>query len=79
LDWHNKENMTKVYLKLTADQKARGVIFSSTLAYRRTDNEDGLTIHEVLATEADKDVRIGRLLDDSFFNGSLFKYNVVRR
>jgi len=71
--------MTKIYRKLTADQKSRGVIFSSTLCYRATDNEQGLKTHEVLATDEDQQATIERLLDDSFFNGSSFKYNIIRR
>lgn len=71
--------MQKVYRNLTADQKKRGVIFSSTLNYRRTDDEIGVKTHEVLATDEDKDKTIERLLDDSFFNGSGFKYNIIRR
>ena len=64
--------MTKKYLKLTEDQKKRGVIFSSVLV-------PGNTIHEVLATDTDKDIVMRRLLDDKFFNHcELFKYNLIR-
>jgi len=63
---------TKKYLKLTDEQKAKGVIFSSCL-------KPGNTVHEVLATDEDKNVVIKRLLNDSFFNHSPFKYNEVRQ
>lgn len=71
--------MTKVYKKLTAEQKARGVIFSSTLSENRRDDELGSRTHEVLATDEDQEKTIERLLDDSFFNGSPWKYNVIRK
>lgn len=64
--------MRKVYKKLTVDQKARGVIFSSEL-------KGGNTIHEVLKDDEDKDRTIERLLDDSFFDNSPYKYNEIRR
>lgn len=70
--------MKKLYKKLSDEQRKRGVIFSSCLSIATTEltNE---TIHEVLNTDEDKDEKIGRLLDDSFFNKSPFKYNIVRR
>jgi hypothetical protein len=71
--------MTKVYKQLTADQKARGVVFSSTLSANRRDDELGQRTHEVLDTDKNKDKTIGRLLEDSFFNGSPWKYNVIRK
>lgn len=71
--------MTKIYRKLTADQKKRGVIFSSTLSYRKTDDELGLKTHEVLATDSDQEETIARLKNDSFFDGSGFKYNIIRQ
>jgi hypothetical protein len=36
-------------------------------------------IHEVLKNDKDKDIIIGRLLDDKFFNESPWKYNIIRR
>lgn len=69
--------MRKKYLKLTKDQKDRGIIFSSTLI---SDNEDlRKIIHEVKETDPDKWDKIDRLLNDKFFNNSPFKYNEVRR
>ena len=70
--------MRKIYRKLTKDQKERGVIFSSTLS-KATTELAGDTIHEVFATDADKWVTIERLKDDSFFNGSPWKYNIIRQ
>ena len=71
--------MIKVYRKLTKDQKSRGVVFSSTLSPRPTDDIEGLTTHEVLSTNKDREEIINRLLDDSFFDGSMFKYNIIRK
>jgi hypothetical protein len=64
--------MRKKYLKLTDEQKARRVIFSSQL-------QPGTVLHEVMADDEDKDERIERLLNDKFFNDSPFKYNEIRR
>lgn len=63
--------MRKKYLKLTDDQKARGIIFSSRLA-------GSTTIHEVHKDDEDKHKTIDRLMDDKFFNNSPFKYNEIR-
>lgn len=70
--------MIKVYKKLTKDQKDRGVVFSSTLSKYRTETTAD-TIHEVFNDTEDKDAVMSRLLDDKFFNGSPWKYNIVRR
>lgn len=64
--------MKKRYLKLTPDQIKRGVIFSSEL-------KGGGMIHEVTKNDPDRDKRIQRLLDDSFFNNSGFKVNEIRK
>jgi hypothetical protein len=64
--------MKKVYKTLTADQKERGVIFSSQLC-------PGTTIHEVKATDRDRYAVIDRLKDDKFFNNSPYKYNLIRQ
>lgn len=71
--------MRKIYRKLTADQKVRGVIFSSCLSENR--QERGFRVHEVFNTDSndDRDLKIARLLDDKFFNASNYKYNIVRR
>lgn len=63
--------MRKIYKKLTNDQKARGVIFSSQLI-------PAGTIHEVYEIDDDKKTQIERLLNDKFFNNSIYKYNEVR-
>jgi len=69
--------MKKIYTKLTEEQKKRGVIFSSCLSVYKTEQLND-TIHEVFITDKDKDEKIRRLLDDSFFNKSHFKFNIVR-
>lgn len=67
--------MKKKYLELTKEQRARGVIFASTL------KGGGMpeTTHEVTIDMEDAHERIERLLNDSFFNDSPFEYNEVRR
>jgi len=69
--------MRKVYKKLSEEQKKRDVIFSSCLSVCRTETTEG-TIHEVFKNTEDKDERIRRLKDDSFFNESHFKFNIIR-
>jgi len=69
--------MRKVYKKLTADQKARGVIFSSCLSKYRCE-QPGDLVHEVKEDERDKSLIIRRLKDDKFFNDSPWKYNIIR-
>lgn len=74
--------MQKVYKKLTRDQKDRGVIFSSTLSTQRTEQE-GDTVHEVTAETlhdcAPGTDKITLLSDDKFFQGSPWKFNIIRR
>jgi len=65
--------MRKKYLKLTDEQKKRGVIFSSQLM---PDNEP--TIHEVFDNGRNNN-KIDYLLDDKFFNDSHFTYNLIRQ
>ena len=69
--------MKKVYKKLTEDQTKRGVIFSSTLSTERTEQENDTT-HEVTKEEPNKEEQITRLKNDSYFNKSHFKYNIIR-
>lgn len=64
--------MRKTYKKLTKEQIERGVIFSSQLM------PEG-SLHEVLNTDTDAQEKIKRLLNDSFFNESNFRYNEVRQ
>ena len=64
--------MRKVYKKLTKEQKARGVIFSSQL-------RPGDIIHEVMANDSERRLIIERLLNDKFFNNSPYRYNEIRR
>lgn len=68
--------MKKLYRKLTKDQKERGIVFSSCLSEGRC--EIG-KIHEVHRFDEERELKIYRLLDDSFFNNSHFKYNIVRK
>ena len=69
--------MKKIFKKLTDDQKERGVIFSSTLS-KNTTEQAGDTVQEVKEDDADKNATITRLKNDSFFNGSPWKYNIIR-
>ena len=64
--------MRKVYKELTSEQKARGVIFSSELV-------GGGKVHEVYEDTECRQQFIDRLLDDSFFNKSPYKYNLIRQ
>ena len=65
--------MRKKYLPLTPDQKERGVIFSSQLM-------PGATIHEVTKdmTQREQNKKKNLLLEDSFFDNSPYKYNLIR-
>jgi hypothetical protein len=75
--------MKKLYRKLTKDQKARGIIFSSCLqVYKFETDKDG-SIHELDLKLYQDDYKEyltvkKRLLDDSFFNGSHWNYNIIR-
>ena len=66
--------MKKQYSKLTKEQVHRKVIFSSQLDSEALDAAGSL--HEVFSYDDNKDLKIKRLLDDSFFDGS--PYNVNR-
>lgn len=86
--------VTKVYKKLSPEQKARGVIFSSCLSPFRYEVKDCI-VHEVLKIdpedykdkptyelikdEEEQHETIKRLLNDKFFNASHFKFNIVRK
>lgn len=72
--------MKKVYKELTDDQCMRGVMFSSSLS---TSQEEEGTVHEITHSEAldnawEAKKKKDRLLDDSFFDGSPFKFNIIR-
>ena len=72
--------MKKLYKVLTEDQRKRGVMFSSSLSTEKVENG---TVHEITHSDALEDPdsarrKKERLLDDSFFNRSPFKYNIVR-
>ena len=68
----------KIYRKLTKDQRERNVVFSSTLSICRTELLSD-TVHEVFESTYDKKQRIQLLKNDKFFNGSHFKYNIIRK
>ena len=70
--------MKKVYKTLTGDQIKRGVIFSSTLSITRTEKSTD-KIHEVFYNDEDRREHIERLRDDKFFDGSPWKYNIIRQ
>tara|TARA_Y100000310_G_C20514292_1_gene730414 strand:- start:62 stop:274 length:213 start_codon:yes stop_codon:yes gene_type:complete len=70
--------MQKVYKKLTEGQKEKGIIFTSTLSTNRTELIDDTT-HEVYSNDEDKRTTIDRLLDDKFFNGSHYNFNIIRK
>lgn len=69
--------MKKIYKKLTENQIKRGVVFSSCLSEQRTEQTND-TIHEVLATNEEREEKIKRLKNDKVFNESHWKYNIIR-
>ena len=70
--------MRKIYKKLTDEQRQRKVIFSSCLSVSTIEHDDD-TRHEVLNDDSDGNETIQRLLNDSFFNKSPFKFNIIRQ
>lgn len=69
--------MRKIRKRLTQQQIDRGVIFSSCLSTERTE-QSGDNVHEVLKGDLEATETIERLLNDSFFNGSPWNYNIIR-
>ena len=74
--------MKKIYLPLLKEQKKRGVYFSSTLSPHRFESLD-TTRHEITNKEykgnyKEAEEKERRLKDDSFFNNSHFKFNIIR-
>ena len=65
------------HLRLTKDQKARGVIYSSELIVTNKPIES--TLHEVLAEDPESERKIDLLQDVSFFKGmaTWFNFDVV--
>jgi len=59
-------------------QISRGVVFSSTLSKKRTEQSEDLT-HEVLKSHENIKERIAKLENDSFFNESPYNFNIIRR
>ena len=70
--------MRKIYKELTKEQIKEGVIFTSTLS-KYTVEDDNDTIHKVYRDNNNRDLIIDRLLNDSFFNRSNFKYNIIKK
>lgn len=59
------------------EQRERGIIFSSCLSKHQS--EDGTArIHEIHIDDEDIEETKDRLLKDSFFDGSPWKYNIIR-
>ena len=73
--------MRKKYLTLTSEQVQRGVIFSSQLIPNGSIHEvTRENVNEVSEFAKEKGLnKISLLLDDKFFNGSDYKYNLIRR
>ena len=71
--------MKKVNKKLSKCQRAKGIIFTSTLSRYRFEVIGDKT-HEVLENDKDKFDKIDRLLDDKFFNScTAYNFNIIRR
>ena len=72
--------MKKIYKKLSEEQISRGVVFSSTLSTHQTEQIDDC-VHEVFEgqTKQEREEMIARLLNDSFFDCSPWRYNIIRR
>ena len=68
--------MRKKYLKLLKEQKERGVIFSSQFISSVYGNG---TLHEIFKDDDNKDEKIRRLKNDSFFDNSFFEYNLIQQ
>jgi len=73
-----KRGLRKKYLPLTADQKRRGVIFSSQFKDTSGRNESG-SIKEVTKNTPNWEQYIYNLKDDSFFLGSPWNLNEIRQ
>jgi len=74
--------MKKIYLPLLKEQRQRGVYFSSTLSPYRFETADS-TRHEITHDDRLNDrleaiATEKRLKNDKFFNGSQFKFNIIR-
>lgn len=73
-----KKMVKKIYKKLTIEQKNKDIVFSSCLSVFKTEQLND-KIHEVFKNDPNKDIQIKRLKDDSFFNNSHFKFNIIRK
>lgn len=65
----------KKYRNLTKEQVERGVIFSSQIFLK---NGDAWKEHEVFGSDPERDIKIDRLMNDSFFS-DIAKHNIIRR
>ncbi len=70
--------MRKIYRKLKKDQIERGVVFASTLS-KETIECEGDLVHEVMEDDPMLEEKIRNLKDDSFFNDSPWRYNIIRQ
>lgn len=70
--------MKRLNRRLKKDQIERGVIFSSTLS-AHTSEQRGDIVHEVYEGDEDREERIRRLKDVVFFEGSHYKYHIIRK
>ena len=70
----------KIYLSLLKEPKERGVYFSSTLSpYKfETGKRHEITTKEYLKDYQKANNKERLLKDDSFFNSSHFKFNIIR-
>lgn len=69
--------MRNQYRKLLKDQKSRGVIFSSQLKDSKGKVANA-GIHEVFADDSEKELKIERLTDASFFKDGSWDINEIR-
>ena len=74
--------MKKKYLKLTKEQKERGVIFSSALIQKGVYDIDiklhEITLEEWQENESKAREKMERLKNDKFFN-DFYQYNLIRQ
>lgn len=67
--------MIKKYLKITKEQEARGVVFSSEFIGNDCPIRHEITMQEFIDTPARAEEKEARLRDDSFFRGWGFDRN----
>ena len=69
--------MRTIRKKLSEEQVAEGIIFTSTLSRGRNEMSEDTT-HEVYKTDEAKHIKIARLEDSSFFKNSPWSFNIIR-